>query len=59
MTDLENSLFVALDLIISLDPDLVEIVLLSLRVSLLAVVIASVIGLPLGCLLYTSPSPRD
>ena len=48
MTDLATSLFVALDLIISLDPDLVEIVLLSLRVSLVAVVIASVIGLPLG-----------
>ena len=48
MTDLATSLRVAFDLIISLDPDLVEIVLLSLRVSLVAVVIASVIGLPLG-----------
>ena len=48
MTDLATSLFVALDLIISLEPDLVEIVLLSVRVSLVAVVIASVIGLPLG-----------
>ena len=48
MTDLTTSLFVAFDLIISLDPDLVEIVLLSLRVSLVAVVISSMIGLPLG-----------
>ena len=48
MTDLTTSLFVAFDLIISLDPDLVEIVFLSLRVSLVAVVISSMIGLPLG-----------
>ena len=73
MTDLANSLFVALDLIITLDPDLVEIVLLSLRVSLVAVVVASVIGLPLGaaiaigsfpgrtgvCLLYTSDAADE
>ncbi len=38
----------ALSLVVSLDPDLVEIVLLSMRVSLTAVLIAAVIGLPLG-----------
>jgi len=36
-------------LIISLDPDLIEISLLSLRVTLGAVAIASAIGMPLGC----------
>lgn len=35
-------------LIVSLDPDLLEIIFLSLRVTLSAVFIASVIGLPLG-----------
>jgi tungstate transport system permease protein len=38
----------ALNLVFTLDPDLSEIVLLSLRVSLTAVLIAGVIGLPLG-----------
>ena len=41
----------ALQLIIQLDPDLLEIVGLSLRVSLTAVFIASLIGLPLGAAL--------
>jgi tungstate transport system permease protein len=35
-------------LIVTLDPDLMEIIFLSLRVTLSAVVIASLIGLPLG-----------
>ncbi len=43
-----SSLNQALSLTISLDPNLVEIVLLSLRVSLTAVLIAAVIGMPLG-----------
>ncbi len=43
-----SSLNQALSLAISLDPNLVEIVLLSLRVSLTAVLIAAVIGMPLG-----------
>ena len=57
MTDLGTSLVVALDLISSLDPDLVEIVLLSLRVSLVAVVVASVIGLPLGAAIAIGSFP--
>ena len=57
MTDLGTSLVVALDLIISLDPDLVEIVLLSLRVSLVAVVVASGIGLPLGAAIAIGRCP--
>ena len=43
-----SSLNQAVNLTISLDPNLVEIVLLSLRVSLTAVLIAAVIGMPLG-----------
>jgi tungstate transport system permease protein len=38
----------AFDLIVSFDADLVEIVLLSLRVSISAVLLAAAIGLPLG-----------
>jgi len=40
----------AFDLVVSLDPDLYEIIGLSLRVSLMALVCACVIGLPLGAL---------
>ena len=47
----------ALALIGSLDQDLIEIIALSLRVSLSAVLIAAVIGLPLGALLATRPFP--
>ena len=43
-----GSLNQALSLTVSLDANLVEIVLLSLRVSLSAVLIAAVIGMPLG-----------
>jgi len=43
-----SSLNQAMNLTISLDANLVEIVLLSLRVSLTAVLIAAVIGMPLG-----------
>lgn len=48
MTDFTDAFHTALRLIVTLDPQLIEIVLLSLRVSLLAVVIASLIGFPLG-----------
>lgn len=44
----------AFTLILTADPDLVEIVWLSLRVSLSAVAIACLIGLPLGALLAVS-----
>ncbi|MBF9036613.1 ABC transporter permease subunit [Rhodobacterales bacterium HKCCE2091] len=46
-----DSIRTALALIASGDPDLVEIVLLSLRVSLTAVVAAAAIGVPLGAAL--------
>jgi tungstate transport system permease protein len=48
MTDLIAAFRTALRLIVFLDSNLLEIVVLSLQVSLLAVILASVIGLPLG-----------
>lgn len=48
MTDIWAGLEAAFWLIITLDPDLLEITLRSLQVSLTALVIASAIGLPLG-----------
>jgi tungstate transport system permease protein len=47
----------ALALIGSLDSDLIEIIGLSLRVSLTAVLLAALIGLPLGALLATRSFP--
>lgn len=46
-----DSFWQAMALVISLDPDLIEIILLSLQVSLTAVAIAGAIGLPLGAAL--------
>ena len=57
MESLSESLRIALDLVLSLDPDLGEVVLLSLRVSFSALVISSLVGLPLGALLATSNFP--
>ena len=54
MESLSESLRIALNLVVSLDPDLGEVVLLSLRVSFSALVISSLVGLPLGALLATS-----
>lgn len=51
MPDLAQSIWTAIMLIATADHDLVEIVLLSLRVSLSAVAIASFIGIPLGAVL--------
>jgi tungstate transport system permease protein len=48
MADFLQAFHTALRLIVTFDPDLVEIVLLSLRVSLFAVAIASIIGFALG-----------
>jgi ABC-type tungstate transport system substrate-binding protein len=41
----------AIRLIISFDPDLLTIVLLSLRVSITAIIISTLVGVPLGALL--------
>ena len=51
MNDIVRGLLEAARLVLTLDPDLVEISLLSLRVTLTALVIASAIALPLGTFL--------
>jgi len=48
MNEILSALSTSLHLIISFDPHLVEVIALSLRVSLTAVLLASLIGLPLG-----------
>lgn len=57
MQDLAQSLRLAASLIVDLDPALVGIVLLSLRVSLTAVALACLIGLPLGALVAVARFP--
>ena len=54
MHDFAEEFRLALGLILTGDSDLWEIVLLSLKVSLLAVLIASAIGMPLGAVLAVS-----
>jgi tungstate transport system permease protein len=51
MSDLSSAFSTAFNLILSLDPQLVEIVALSLKVSLTATFLAAFIGLPLGAAL--------
>ena len=60
MSNLSDALLAALRLLLTADTDLLEIVGLSLRVSLTAVAIAALVGLPLGaCLaLYRFPGRR-
>jgi tungstate transport system permease protein len=48
MDNIVNAFGRAVTLLVTFDPDLAEIVALSLRVSLIAVLLAAVIGLPLG-----------
>jgi tungstate transport system permease protein len=55
--DIQNPFQAAFDLIVSLDRGLIEIVLLSLRVTLTAVLVAVVIGLPVGAALALSRFP--
>ena len=55
MNEASSAIGAALSMIVTLDPGLVEIVLLSLRISLSAVVIASIIALPLGALIALQP----
>ncbi|GGH37454.1 tungstate transport system permease protein [Cribrihabitans marinus] len=54
MQDFGDAIGLALNLVLSGDADLFEIVLLSLRVSLTATAIACVLGLPLGAVLAVS-----
>jgi len=57
MQDFANSFALAGRLILSGDPELLAIVLLSLRVSLTAVLIAAAVGMPLGALLAVGRFP--
>jgi tungstate transport system permease protein len=57
MNEVSSSIGAALAMIATLDSDLIEIVLLSLQVSLSAVAIASVIALPLGALIAMRSFP--
>lgn len=57
MQDLGGAFALALSLVLSGDPDLLEIVSLSLRVSLTASAAACAIGLPLGALIAISRFP--
>jgi tungstate transport system permease protein len=57
MQDFAGAFHLALDLIASGDPTLVEIVLLSLRVSLTAVVAACLVGLPIGAAIAVTRFP--
>lgn len=49
--ELVEAIFHALELIVTLNPEVLQITLLSLRVSLTAVVIAMILGIPAGILL--------
>ena len=57
MNEISQAFGVAGTMIFSFDPKLIEIVLLSVRVSLTAVVIASIIGLPLGAAIAVGRFP--
>lgn len=57
MSDLGNAFTTAFGLIVTLDPQLVEIVGLSLKVSLTAACLAALIGLPLGAALAVTRFP--
>lgn len=60
MTDFAQAISAAVSLIVRMDPNLAEIIGLSLEVSLTAVVLAAAIGLPLGAAvaLYRFPGRR-
>jgi tungstate transport system permease protein len=57
MQNLVDAFATAIQLLLTLDSDLVEIVMLSLQVSLSAVVLAGLVGLPLGASLAVSRFP--
>ncbi len=57
MNDLVSAVSTAMALIASADPSVIAIVLLSLRVSLTAVVLAALVGLPLGAFLAVARFP--
>jgi tungstate transport system permease protein len=57
MNEFSQAFRTALRLLADVDPDLVEIVLLSLRVSLSAVVLAALLALPFGAFVALKPFP--
>ncbi len=57
MQDFSEAVSLAVMLVVSLDADLMEIIGLSLRVSLTALAVACLIGFPLGALVATSRFP--
>ena len=57
MQDFTASFFEAFRLVLGLNPGLLEIVWLSLKVSMTAVVIAAIVGLPIGAFLAVSRFP--
>jgi len=57
VNDLASAASTALRLVATADPTVVQVVLLSLRVSLTAVAVAALIGLPLGALLAVARFP--
>jgi tungstate transport system permease protein len=57
MNEFSAAIGSAVSMILTLDADLVEIVLLSLQISLSAVIIASVVALPLGALIALQAFP--
>jgi tungstate transport system permease protein len=57
MQDFGEAFYLAFALVVSLDPDLMEIIGLSLRVSLTATLVAAGIGLPLGAVIGASRFP--
>jgi tungstate transport system permease protein len=57
MQDFAQAFFLAFELVFSGDADLIEIIVLSLRVSLTALVVACVLGLPLGAILAVTRFP--
>ena len=57
MQDFAQAFGLAFELVFSGDADLIEIIVLSLRVSLTAMVVACVLGLPLGAILAVTRFP--
>ena len=57
MSSFSSSFSTALNLVVTANSDLVEIVLLSLQVSLSAVLIAALVGMPLGALIAVRKFP--
>ena len=58
MNDIATAWTTALHLIVSLDAELMGIVMLSMEVSLTAVALAAVVGLPFGAMLAVGRRPR-